>query len=116
MPPEEIVSRLAVLRKKAGLSQLDLARLLDVTPNTIANWEHKRVSLLPFAHIAKMCVIFDCSPEDLIRYVPCTQLDKPRQKKKAKRDGIQADLDEMQKNLGTNESKAVNIDVPVVSE
>lgn len=57
--------RLAELRKKAGLSQYELARLLDVPQSNIAFWEHSdkppRSELLP-----KLAEILGVKLEDLI--------------------------------------------------
>lgn len=39
MPPEEVGQRLRHLRDQAGLDQQSLARLLDVSVNSIGRWE-----------------------------------------------------------------------------
>jgi len=63
------VSRLALLREEIKLTQLELAQLLDITENTIANWERGRGGIEWFVRIAKLCQIFQCLPEDLFEYV-----------------------------------------------
>ncbi len=52
------------LRKKAGLSQTDLAKLLAVEPPTLCRYELRK-SQLPTEALFACCVIFDCSPEEL---------------------------------------------------
>ena len=61
-------SKIAELRKKAGLTQAALAALVGVTPNTIQNWERDgRIGQLE--RCAKLCEILDCQIFDLIGYV-----------------------------------------------
>lgn len=67
------VSRIAQLREQAGLTQLELSQLLDVTENTVANWEKGRSSLEWIERVIKLCRLFQCTPEDLIEYVPDTE-------------------------------------------
>ncbi len=62
------VSNVAELRKRAGLTQRELALQIDVTESTIANWEQGRNALDWFQRVAKLCKLLNCSPEDLIRY------------------------------------------------
>lgn len=64
------ISRVAQLREEAGLTQLELSQLLEVTENTVANWEKGRSGLEWIERVIKLCKIFDCTPEDLIEYVP----------------------------------------------
>lgn len=52
------------LRKKAGLSQTDLAKLLSVEPPVLCRYELRK-SQLPAEALFACCVIFDCSPEAL---------------------------------------------------
>lgn len=63
--PAKQGQRLAELRKKAGLSQYELARLLGVRQSNIAFWEHSdkppRSELLP-----KLAEILGVKLEDLI--------------------------------------------------
>lgn len=76
------VSRIAKHRRRIGITQLELAQLLGVTENTIANWENNRSSLLWIDRVVKLCKLFECSPEQLIKYVPDTQPTKKKSKKK----------------------------------
>jgi len=64
------VSRLAVLRKEKKLTQLEIAKLLEITEATVANWERNRSDAKPIETVIKLCKIFDCTPEELIDYVP----------------------------------------------
>ena len=64
------VSRISQLREQAGLTQLELSQLLNVTENTVANWEKGRSSLEWIERVIKLCRLFNCIPEDLIEYVP----------------------------------------------
>lgn len=59
------MSKVAELRKQAGLTQRDLAIRLQVTESTIANWERGRNSLKWFKLVADLCQILKCSPADL---------------------------------------------------
>lgn len=55
---------IARLRQKAGLTQSELAKLVDVSENTIANWE--RGSASKWIHnINKLCKVLGCEIEDL---------------------------------------------------
>ncbi len=63
------VSRVALLREEIKLTQLELAQLLDITENTIANWERGRSGIEWFVRISKLCKIFQCLPEDLFEYI-----------------------------------------------
>lgn len=57
------------LREKRGLSQRRLAQALDLTENTIANWENGRTGLDWFERVAKLCEALECSPNELFGYV-----------------------------------------------
>ena len=62
------VSRLAILREKENLTQRQLADLLEITENTVANWETGRSSVEWIDRVVKLCKIFACTPEELIEY------------------------------------------------
>ena len=95
MEPLKAVSRIALLREQADLTQLELAQLLDVTENTIANWEKGRSSLDWIDRVIKLCKIFQCSPEDLVEYVR----DPKPVKEKAKKYSLQ----ELRRLINTHE-------------
>lgn len=58
--------RIAFLREKAGLTQLELSRLVGVTESTIQNWESGRTGIDHIQRIVKFCKALDCQVEDLI--------------------------------------------------
>lgn len=62
----KLVSHVAQLRKRAGLTQKQLADLLDTTVTTVANWENGRTGLKEFERVAKLCEILACRAQDLI--------------------------------------------------
>ncbi|NEQ67721.1 MAG: helix-turn-helix transcriptional regulator [Symploca sp. SIO2D2] len=94
------VSRIAQLREQAELTQLELSQLLDVTENTVANWEKGRSSLEWIERVIKLCRLFNCTPEDLIEYVPDTE---PVEMKKKGRS-----LAELRRLLNTHEPSQTN--------
>jgi transcriptional regulator with XRE-family HTH domain len=81
MEGKKPVSRIAPLREQIGLTQLELAQLLDVTENTIANWEKGRSGLDWIVRVINLCKIFQCTPDQLIEYVPDTEPVETKTKK-----------------------------------
>jgi transcriptional regulator with XRE-family HTH domain len=63
------VSRVAVLRDRAGLTQRALADLVGVTESTIRNLERNRNGVDQIERIVKLCKALNCSAEELIEYV-----------------------------------------------
>ncbi len=61
--------RIAFLREKAGLTQLELSRLVGVTESTIQNWESGRTGTDHIDRIVKFCKALGCQVEELIEYV-----------------------------------------------
>lgn len=61
--------RIAILRERAGLTQLELSRLVGVTESTIQNWESGRTGTDHIERIIRFCKALDCQVEDLIEYV-----------------------------------------------
>lgn len=61
------VERLRELRKKRGLTQNELAKLLDVGRTTVTLWEkgvnNPRIEVLP-----KLARVLHCSVDDLLRH------------------------------------------------
>lgn len=58
---------LADLRKRASLTQRQVADLLDVTVTTVSAWERgTQVPRLTFAQIEKLLAAFECSIQDLV--------------------------------------------------
>ncbi|MEM8780898.1 MAG: helix-turn-helix transcriptional regulator [Cyanobacteria bacterium P01_G01_bin.49] len=94
------VSRIADLREKIGLTQIELAQLLGVTENTIANWEKGRSGLDWIERVIKLCKLFQCSPDQLINYVPDTESEKSTTSKKKR------SLDDLRRLINTHEPAA----------
>ncbi len=89
--------RIAFLREKAGLTQLELSRLVGVTESTIQNWESGRTGTDHIQRIVKFCKALNCRVEDLIESendFPQEALSKP------------ASLQEIHNLLGTEEGEA----------
>ncbi|WDD36076.1 helix-turn-helix transcriptional regulator (plasmid) [Nostoc sp. UHCC 0926] len=72
-------SKLASLREKAGLTQVQLAVLVGVTPNTIQNWE-KDNGLDQLERYLKLAELFGCNVSDLVEYVPVPEEEKSKSK------------------------------------
>ena len=62
----KLKSNIAALRDEAGLTQLDLSRLVGVTETTIANWEKGRSGLEWIERLIRLCKALNCAPEDLL--------------------------------------------------
>lgn len=52
-------------RDRLGISQSELAKMLGVTVNTVANWEQGRSGFKQFATAVLLCNTLNCSPDDL---------------------------------------------------
>jgi transcriptional regulator with XRE-family HTH domain len=61
--------RIALLREKAGLTQLQLSRLVGVTESTIQNWESGRTGTDHIERIIRFCKALNCQVDDLIDYM-----------------------------------------------
>lgn len=68
MKNQDLISNIADLRSKAGLTQLELSRKVNVTESTIANWETGRSDLKWIDKVIKLCDALNCQPKDLIKY------------------------------------------------
>lgn len=62
------VVKIGQLRKQAGLTQLEVAKLLGVTENTLSNWEVGRSGTDWIKLIVQMCTLYQCEAQDLIKY------------------------------------------------
>ncbi|MBP0012111.1 MAG: helix-turn-helix domain-containing protein [Roseofilum sp. SBFL] len=69
MESSKPVSRIAELRQQKGLTQLQIAEILGVTENTIANWEKGRSGLDWIIRITNLCMILACKPEELLQFL-----------------------------------------------
>jgi putative transcriptional regulator len=63
------VSKVGELRKKAELTQRQLADLVGVTESTIRNWENNRNGVEWLVRVAKLCDALDCTAQELIDFV-----------------------------------------------
>ena len=75
----KLKSKVAEFREKAGLTQIQLAVLVGVTPNTIQNWE-KDSGLGQLERYLKLAEIFGCNVEELIEYIPTAEGEKTNSK------------------------------------
>ena len=89
--------RIAILREKAGLTQLELSRLVGVTESTIQNWESGRTGTDHIQRIIKFCKALNCKVEDLIE-----PEDIPSEEATTK----PASLQEIHNLLGTDQKEA----------
>jgi transcriptional regulator with XRE-family HTH domain len=64
------ISKIASLREKAQLTQLELSQAVGVTESTIANWEKGRSGLDWIEKLIRLCRALHCNLEDLIEYDP----------------------------------------------
>nr|WP_199330973.1 helix-turn-helix transcriptional regulator [Calothrix sp. FACHB-1219] len=83
-----------MLREKAGLTQLELSRLVGVTESTIQNWESGRTGTDHIERIIRFCKALNCQVEDLIEYMG----DSPKQP-----EAQPSSLSEIHHLLGTEE-------------
>lgn len=73
---EIYVSKIAELRKKAGMTQRQLADAIGVDPSTIRNWERNRAFIETLVKVTRLCNALDCETTDLYKIEdPMTQGD-----------------------------------------
>lgn len=65
---DQPIPQLKALRERAGLSQTELAFLVGVSVDTIANWENGRRGLDWFERFVRLCTALRCAPQELITY------------------------------------------------
>lgn len=70
------MSKIAELREQAGLTQRQLADLIDVDPSTVRNWERNRSSIEAFIRFARLCDALNCEPSQLYESEDLTKDDK----------------------------------------
>ncbi|MBC1237823.1 helix-turn-helix transcriptional regulator [Nostoc sp. 2RC] len=90
--------RIALLREKAGLTQLELSRLVGVTESTIQNWESGRTGTDHIERIIRFCKALNCQVEELIEFVN----DSPQESTNPD------SISEIHHLLGTNEKFSTN--------
>lgn len=59
------VEDFAAIRRSYNVTRAELAKLLNVAPNTIKNYETGRTQM-PLPFFLKLCCIFDVEPTDFI--------------------------------------------------
>lgn len=59
-------SRIAELRKRADLTQFELAERVGVTEQTIGNWERDRTGDIGIERVALLTVVLQCTMHDLL--------------------------------------------------
>jgi DNA-binding XRE family transcriptional regulator len=64
----EVEIKIAELRAKAGLTQLELAIAIGVDPSSIRNIEKGRAGVDQIVRIIKLCRALECSVEDLLNF------------------------------------------------
>ena len=65
---ENIIS----LRKLHGLSQLELASKLNITRQSLSNYDRNTVVSHPTSILLQMCDILNCMPNDIYGFSPLT--------------------------------------------
>lgn len=69
----KLIENMKVLRVMFGLSQRDLANKLELSQNTVYNWERGKVS--PSADILeKICGLYDVTPNQLYGWEECDKI------------------------------------------
>lgn len=74
------VSRIAKLRERLGITQVQLAVLIGVTPNTVQNWESGKSGVDQIEKFLKLCEVLGCNLPDLIEYVPDLKAEESKSK------------------------------------
>jgi len=77
--PKKPKSKIASLREKARLTQVELAVLVGVTPNTIQNWE-KENGLAQLERYLMLAEVFGCDVSQLVEYVSVPEEEEPKSK------------------------------------
>ena len=65
---EIAIPKIAELRERAKLTQLELSKKLGITETTLQNWESGRAGLEQLDRFVKLCQFLNCQAEDLIDY------------------------------------------------
>jgi transcriptional regulator with XRE-family HTH domain len=102
--------RIALLREKAGLTQLELSRLVGVTESTIQNWESGRTGTDHIERIIRFCKALNCQVEDLI---------EDMSESSAQPVSEPGSLSDLHNLLGTEKSAATSLsssDIPVAED
>lgn len=57
------------IRLERGISQNELARLMEMSVSHVRKLETNKTSSIPFETLSKLCSVLDCEVGDLIKYV-----------------------------------------------
>ena len=109
MHPYKRKPRIAALREQAGLTQLELSQRVGVTETTIANWEKGRSGIEWIERIIRLCSELKCELEDLIVYLPQTELGIEEKEE-------ELTFTQLRELIGTNEPPSRNQLVPEFSK
>lgn len=58
--------RIKQLRKEKGISQVELAKYLDTTKQTISKYEKSIVTNIPSDKVEKMAILFNTTPQHIL--------------------------------------------------
>ena len=61
--------KLHELRRAKNLTQTDIARIMNLSPNTISGWENGKADP-SIANLKKLCDVLDCSADELLGFPP----------------------------------------------
>lgn len=61
------MSKIAELRKRAGMTQRQLADAVGVDPSTIRNWERNRAFIETLVKVSRLCDVLECDTSDLYK-------------------------------------------------
>lgn len=60
------------LRKRAGLTQRQVAQALDIQTQTVGKWEKGVIPHLPLSKVKKMMEVYNCTLDELIEAFEAT--------------------------------------------
>jgi DNA-binding transcriptional regulator YiaG len=67
--------RISFLRQRTSLTQESMACAVEVSSNTVQNWENGRSSTNQIVSMLKLCDILECRPVDLVK-IPDEELER----------------------------------------
>lgn len=74
----KVKPQLALLRAKCGrISQSELSRRTGITQKQLSVLEAGKTKAITFDTLAKLCMFFSCTPNDLLELEPETETDPP---------------------------------------
>ena len=73
----QVKSQLAVLRARHGkISQSELSRQTGITQKQLSALETGKTKGITFETLAKLCLFFSCTPNELLQLEEVTEIDK----------------------------------------